>query len=130
MKIAVACSEGMVSGHFGHCEEFQVFETDGSKIVQTEQFSNASGRGCAVAEDLGQQGVNVVLAGGMGAGAVNRLSQYGIQAVIGVTGDAREAVRNYLDGKLQSSGSLCAGHHGEHGENGEHHCHCHGHHAE
>lgn len=125
MKIAVTCSDGVVSGHFGHCEEFQIFETDGSKILHSESFANTSGRGCAVAESLDQMGINVVLAGGMGAGAVNRLLQYGIQAVIGVTGDAQEAVLSYLRGELQLTGSLCEEHHSEHG-----HCHCHGHHAE
>ena len=40
MKIAVASEKGMVTGHFGHCENFMVFNAENDKIVGTESVPN------------------------------------------------------------------------------------------
>jgi predicted Fe-Mo cluster-binding NifX family protein len=38
MKIAVAAENGCVSGHFGKCEQFTIFETDDKKIIGKERL--------------------------------------------------------------------------------------------
>jgi predicted Fe-Mo cluster-binding NifX family protein len=58
--------------------------------------------------------VNVIIAGGMGASAVALFGEKGIEVITGATGAAKEAVKKYLAGELQSAGSVCREHrHGE-----------------
>ena len=62
----------------------------------------------------------------MGEGAKNILSELGIKIYGGVSGNADEAVKKLLDGKLvQNDAASCDHHHGEHecGNHGEHECH-------
>jgi predicted Fe-Mo cluster-binding NifX family protein len=67
---------------------------------------------------LYEQGVNVVIAGGMGAGAQNILKEKGIKSVIGVTeSDPEKAVLNYLNGNLTAGGNTC-----DHGDGDGHTC--------
>ncbi len=67
---------------------------------------------------LHEQGVNVIISGGMGAAAVDLFNQQGIQVVVGAQGDAREAAQAYLEGELISTGSICHEHQ-SHDECGE-----------
>ena len=55
----------------------------------------------------------------LGGGAVDIFGERGVKVILGVQGDAQEAVEAYLRGELVSSGSVCHKH--EHaGECGEH----------
>jgi predicted Fe-Mo cluster-binding NifX family protein len=68
---------------------------------------------------LGDMGVEVIIAGGMGGGAVEIFNERNIEVIVGAQGDARSAVESYLHGELKSTGSICHEH--EHaGECGEH----------
>ena len=79
MKIAVPYENGQVFQHFGHSAQFKFYETEGHQIVSTEILStNGQGHGALVGF-LVQHGANVVLCGGIGAGAQNALAQAGIQ---------------------------------------------------
>lgn len=116
IKIAVASEQNMVSGHFGHCENFNLYTVDGKQITESELITNAGTGHASLGAFLSERGVNVVLTGGIGAGAVSMLAQSGIEVVSGVSGDAKEAVEAYLGGKLSSAGSNCDSHEHEHGE--------------
>lgn len=123
MKIAVATENGSVSGHFGKCEQFTIYETDDKKI--TGKFlldTSAHGHGM-LPGFLVSKGVDTVIAGGMGAGARQNLETLGIRIISGAQGNVEETVRQYLEGALVVSEGGCSGH--EH--HGEHHCNCHGH---
>lgn len=123
MKIAVATENGFVSGHFGKCEQFTVFETEDKRIIGKAILdTSAHGHGLLPAF-LTSKGVDTVIAGGMGEGAKQNLDSLGIRIVSGATGNVEEAVQQYLEGTLKVSEGGC--HSGEH--NGEHHCNCHGH---
>lgn len=55
----------------------------------------------------------------MGGGAVDIFEERGVKVILGVQGDAQEAVEAYLRGELVSSGSVCHEH--EHADEcGEH----------
>lgn len=90
------------------------------------------GGGCGVIPGmLSQAGVNLVIAGGMGAGAVQNLARCGIEVITGVAGGTPQMiVQEYMAGRLSSTGQLCQ-HHEGHGEHGHEHghgegCHRHG----
>jgi predicted Fe-Mo cluster-binding NifX family protein len=70
MKIAVASENGMVTEHFGHCEEFVTFDTENNQILKSETIDNPGHRPGFLPNFLADRGVNVIISGGMGGGAV------------------------------------------------------------
>ena len=115
MKIAVASNDGQVAEHFGHSQSFIIF-TGQVEQVHKEVVPNPGHRPGFLPNFLHDLGVNVIITGGMGAGAIEIFTDKGIEVVLGVRGDAEEAARNYLRGNLQSSGSACLGHGHRHGQ--------------
>lgn len=129
MKIAVTYENGMVFGHFGHTEQFRVYEVEDGKVVSAQICpTNGSGHG-ALAGFLAQHGVDCLICGGIGPGAQMALAQAGIKLYAGCTGDADERVAELLNGTLTYAESATCDHHhdgeahtcGDHGC-GEHHC--------
>ncbi len=122
MKIAVTYENGEIFQHFGHTEQFKIYEVEDGKIVSSQVIgSNGSGHG-ALAELLGNNAIDVVICGGIGGGAVAALEQRGIELCAGASGSADEAVAAYLRGELTSTGANCDHHHGEEHSCGDHDC--------
>lgn len=126
MKIAVpVTSNSQVDDHFGHCNYYDVFKisTDGV-ITETERIPSLQGCGCKsnIAEILAADGVTVMLAGGIGTGAINVLKNAGISVVRGCSGPSSEVVKLYISGNVKDSGESC--HHHDHNpvREGEHQC--------
>lgn len=110
MKIAVSSSNGMVFGHFGHCPEFMIFESDGNTILASETVENPGHKPGFLPNFLNELGVNVIISGGMGARAISIFNENNIEVVTGASGDAKEVVEVYLKGELVSDGSICEHH--------------------
>ena len=122
MKIAVASMGNVVAGHFGHCENFNIFDVENHAIVKHESIANPGHKPGFLPNFLGDIGVNVIIAGGMGEGAVNIFNARNIEVIMGATGVAQEAVERYIRGELKSAGSICHEHQheGECGGHGQH----------
>ncbi|MDD7738590.1 MAG: NifB/NifX family molybdenum-iron cluster-binding protein [Fusicatenibacter sp.] len=121
MKIAVTYDNGNVFQHFGKTENFKVYEVEDNQVVSSEVISsNGTGHG-ALAGILADQGVDVLICGGIGGGAQTALAEAGVELVSGAEGNTDEAVEAYLRGELVSKGSTC--HHHDHEEGHS----CHGH---
>lgn len=124
MIIATTYSNGEIFQHFGHTEQFKLYEVEDGKIVKSEVMnSNGSGHG-ALAGLLKMFGVDVLICGGIGGGAQTALANAGIKLFGGVKGDADEAVEAYLSGELEFNPNVQCNHHGEHhgeGHNCENH---------
>lgn len=110
MKIAVASDSSQVAGHFGHCEAFMIFETENGGIVKTETIPNPGHKPGFLPNFLNDQGVKVIIAGGMGGGAIDIFNEKKIEVIVGASGDAQKSVEEYLAGKLKSTGSVCHDH--------------------
>ncbi len=110
MKIAVASEGLMVTEHFGHCEGFNIFDTENGKITGSEFVGNPGHRPGFLPNFLGDRGVNVIISGGMGGGAIDIFNERDIEVVVGVRGSAKAAVETYLKGELKSTGSVCHEH--------------------
>jgi predicted Fe-Mo cluster-binding NifX family protein len=110
MKIAVASEGKMVAGHFGHCENFNIFEVEDKQVVKTETISNPGHRPGFLPNFLNDMGVNVIISGGMGGGAIEIFNEKGIEVITGASGSAGEAVNKYVHGELKSTGSVCHEH--------------------
>lgn len=117
MKIAVTYDNGMVFQHFGHTEQFKIYETENGKIISSEVVdTNGSGHG-ALAGFLSSLGVKTLICGGIGGGAQMALKGAGIEVYGGVTGLCDLAVQDYLNGTLLFNPDVKCSHHGEgHGE--------------
>ena len=121
MKIAVTYENGDVFQHFGHTETFKIYEVEDGKVVSSRILaSNGSGHG-ALAGLLAEQGIDVLICGGIGGGAQAALAEQGIELCAGASGSTDEAVEAYLRGELINTGANCDHHHGE-----GHSCHDHG----
>ena len=119
MKIAVSCNGTQIWPHFGHCENFMIYEAENGLIQSETTVPNPGHRPGFLPNFLGDMGVEVIFAGGMGGGAVEIFNERKIEVIVGVQGDARTAVEQYLKGELHSTGSICHEH--QHaGECGQH----------
>lgn len=110
MKIAVAAMGNTVAGHFGHCENFLFFETADGKVTSQTSVPNPGHRPGFLPNFLADNGAQVIISGGMGGGAVDIFNERGVEVIIGVQGDAKDAVERYLAGNLESTGSICHEH--------------------
>ncbi|MBQ9031640.1 MAG: FKBP-type peptidyl-prolyl cis-trans isomerase [Parasporobacterium sp.] len=121
MRIAVTYENGNVFQHFGHTESFKIYEIEDGRVVSSEVIgSNGSGHG-ALAGMLDSQGIDVLICGGIGGGAVAALRDRGIELCAGAQGSADEAVEAYLQGRLENTGANCD-HHGEGHSGADHTC--------
>ena len=132
MKIAVTYENGEVFQHFGHTEQFKLYEVSGGKVLsETVVDTNGSGHG-ALAGLLASLGVDTLICGGIGGGAQAALAEANIRLIGGVQGSADEAVQAFLGGTLAFDPDVhCTHHDHAHGEGhscGSHGCggHCHG----
>lgn len=110
MKIAVASENDMVTEHFGHCINFNIYETENNKIVKSESIPNPGHKPGFLPVFLHDQGVNVIISGGMGGGAVDIFNEKNIEVIVGARGEAKVAAQQYLQGLLKSTGSVCHEH--------------------
>lgn len=120
-KIAIPTRDNVVDSHFGHCEFYTVLTVgQDNQIVSSETIPSPQGCGCKsnIAGVLEEKGVNIMLAGNMGQGALNVLSAHHIQVIRGCSGPIAEVANAYLKGEIKDSGEGCHHHEG----NGEHQC--------
>jgi predicted Fe-Mo cluster-binding NifX family protein len=107
-RVAVALDDGgIVSGHFGHCEGYGLYDVEGSRIVDQGFLGNPGHEPGRLPVLLASHGVTCVLTGGMGPRAVDLFCQNGIDVILGVNGKADDVVRDYLAGKLRTGESAC-----------------------
>ena len=109
-KIAVASENEMVTEHFGHCINFNIFEAEDKKIVRSNSIQNPGHKPGFLPNFLNDMGVNVIISGGMGAGAIDIFNEKNIEVVVGASGKADAAANAYLEGTLKSTGSVCHEH--------------------
>lgn len=123
MKIAVPVTKNnQIDDHFGHCEFYNVFSiSENNEIDDVQTIKSEQGCGCKsnIASTLAQNGVTIMLAGGIGGGAINVLNNAGIEVVRGCSGNAVELAKQFIAGLVVDSGSSCQQHehHHEHGQN-------------
>ena len=125
MNIAVTYENGQIFQHFGHTEQFKVYEIDNNTVVKSFVVdTNGQGHG-ALAGFLSLNNIEVLICGGIGGGAQMALAEAGIKLYGGVSGDADAAVEAYLAGNLDFNPDVQCNHH-EHDHGEGHNCGNHG----
>ena len=130
MRIAVTYENGEVFQHFGHTEQFKLYDAEEGRIVNEQIVStNGSGHG-ALAGFLQSAKADALICGGIGMGAQVALADAGISLYAGVQGPADEAAKALAEGRLVYDPDARCDHHEHHdGDCGHEHCadhHCKG----
>lgn len=100
MRIAVTYENGMIFQHFGHTEQFKLYDVENGHVTGTQIVdTNGQGHG-ALSGFLAEHKAELLICGGIGGGAQMALKEVGIKLYGGVSGDADEAVDAFLSGKL------------------------------
>lgn len=114
MRIAVTYENGQIFQHFGHTEQFKLYDVEDDKITGSKVIdTNGNGHG-ALAGFLTDYHVDALICGGIGSGAQTALSKAGIKLYGGVTGDADSAAEALIAGTLAFHPDVQCSHHGEH----------------
>ncbi|NFV12032.1 dinitrogenase iron-molybdenum cofactor [Clostridium sporogenes] len=116
MKIAVASDGKYVSGHFGHCEGFTIYEVEEGKYLNKTFTPNPGHKPGYLPVFLKELNVNIIIAGGMGETAQDLFKGNNIEVLVGVQGFSDDIAQKYIQGELKSTGSVCREH--------EHEGHC------
>lgn len=120
-KIAIPSAGSIVNAHFGRSQAFSIFEIVGSQVVGVE-IVDATGfehQHAGIAQLLKSKGVETVICGGIGPGAITGLEEEGLEVLRGADGPVREVASSYADGTLITTDGVCEHHHDGH----EHHDH-------
>lgn len=127
MRVGIPLIDDRLSSHFGHSQTVALMEVDSEtravsakRLIQAPPHTHG-----ALSRLMADEGVDLVIAGGIGQGARNILEQRNIKVLAGAPAETPEnLVRAYLDGTLVLSaehGDCGCGHHNHH-----HHHHHHG----
>ncbi|MFC1635513.1 iron-sulfur cluster carrier protein MrpORP [Planctomycetota bacterium] len=110
MRIAIPTTNGKLSGHFGHCEEFALVDVN----EQTKEIANVAKLQPPAHEPgvlpkwLSEQKADVIIAGGMGQRARQLFAQNNIKVIVGAsTQDPVQLAKNYLDDTLEVGDNVC-----------------------
>lgn len=105
---AVPTQFGKLCAHFGHCEKFALVVTNDGKVESTEFVEPPVHQPGVYPQFLAQQGVEVIIAGGMGQKAQDLFAQNNIEVHMGVNAeDPAQLVEEYINGSLQTGQNLC-----------------------
>ncbi len=114
MRIAVPTKENnQIDAHFGHCEFYKIYTvSDQNQVISEERLDSPQGCGCKsnIAETFQTMGITIMLAGGIGNGAINNLKARGVDVVRNCEGDVSHIVAKYLAGEVKDGGSNCSAH--------------------
>ncbi len=131
MRIAVTYENGQIFQHFGHTEQFKIYDVDSGAVKSSAVIPSAGFGHGALAGFLSMQHVDALICGGIGGGAQSALAEAGITLYAGCSGSADQAVNELIAGSLKYEENPECTHHGEHShgdcQHDDHEC---GHHGD
>ncbi len=107
-KIAIPLADGVLCNHFGHCEQFAIIHVKEGLIQGKEWHTPPPHEPGLLPRWLGDLGVNLIIAGGMGQRALGLFADRGIKVLTGAPNQEPETlVKNYLAGNLLTGPNVC-----------------------
>ncbi|MGD8522465.1 MAG: NifB/NifX family molybdenum-iron cluster-binding protein [Desulfobacterales bacterium] len=108
MKFAIPLAEGKLTAHFGHCQEFAVVEVEDNQIKNKETLVPPPHEPGVLPRWLHDLGTDVIIAGGMGARAIDLFAQNDIKVIVGAPAlTPEELIKQYLDDTLVAGANVC-----------------------
>lgn len=116
MKIAATfdASTNTIFQHFGKTQNFKIYEIVENKIIESKIIDNGGFGHHDLATYLKNMGVEILILGNRGQGAIDALNNAGIKQLAGITGNPDVAVQEFLSGTLKDNPDAKCNHHGEH----------------
>lgn len=107
-KIAIPVINGKLNNHFGHTQEFYVYEISNNKILNGKTFTPPPHEPGAYPKWLAEMGVTDVIAGGMGHKAISIFNHNKINVFVGVPNKSpEELVNDFIEGILDTGDNVC-----------------------
>ena len=121
MKIAITYDKetGNVFQHFGKTQFFKIYQIQDGKIVSSEVIDNGGNGHHELPPYLKALGIETLILGNRGQGAIDTIAASGLKEMPGITGNADNAAELFAKGELKPNFTAKCGHHGEH--NNDHH---------
>jgi len=110
MKIAIPVTNDKLSAHFGHCDQFAIFDIDDNikKVINKKDASPPIYAPGALPKWLHENNVSVIIASGMGQRAQQLFTQNNIKVIVGASGGSpEELVSAYLGNTLETGNNIC-----------------------
>ena len=107
MIFAISTNKDVVGLHFGRVQQFTLITVENSKLVEKKIITNPGHYTGNIPKILHEHGVNVIISGGMGPGALNYCKKYGIEVIVGISGKINDLIKEILKGNLKPSENLC-----------------------
>lgn len=107
-KIAIPTIEGALSAHFGHCQNFLIFDVENQNIVKETSIAAPPHEPGLLPKWLADMKVTDIISGGMGQRAIGLFNQNGINVFVGApVKNAKEIVHDFINGNLETNVNLC-----------------------
>ena len=100
MRIVVTYDNGAIGAHFGHTEEFKVYNVQGGEVVSSEVVSTNGKGHRELIPVVAALSPDVVICGGVGRPMMQAIQELGCELWYGQTGDADQVVKAYLESAL------------------------------
>ncbi|MBE0479575.1 MAG: NifB/NifX family molybdenum-iron cluster-binding protein [Dehalococcoidia bacterium] len=110
MRYAIPVSSGLLAQHFGHCDQFALIDVDirARQVLEKKVVPSPGHQPGLLPQWLAEQGVSIVIAGGMGMRAQDLFRENRIQVVVGsLEQDPEKAVLSHLNGVLDTGDNVC-----------------------
>jgi Mrp family chromosome partitioning ATPase/predicted Fe-Mo cluster-binding NifX family protein len=108
LKIAIPLAEGRLCNHFGHCEQFALIDLQGKNIIQKVMVTPPPHEPGLLPRWLGEKGVDLIIAGGMGQRAISLFNERGIKVLTGAPQlPPEELVAQYVHQALITGENVC-----------------------
>lgn len=107
MRIAISTDGDNVSEHFGRCPSFTIVDIEGREVTNKKNISNPGHHPGFLPQFLQGEGVNCIIAGGMGARAEQLFAEQRIERIVGISGSVDEVISELINGTLEGGESLC-----------------------
>ncbi|MEO0085642.1 MAG: NifB/NifX family molybdenum-iron cluster-binding protein [candidate division WOR-3 bacterium] len=121
MKVAVSTDSGLVSAHFGRCQEYTLAEVKDGKVSDKTVVPNPGHEPGFLPRFLAEKGVKAIICGGMGPRAQGLFAEQDIETWMGASGPVDAVLEAFAQGRLSRGESTCD--HDSRGDGCSHHGH-------
>lgn len=118
MKIAISATgkelNSLLDSRFGRCEYFQIHDSENDKynIIENEGLTSSGGAGIVAAQQLIDEGVDIVITGSLGPNAYNIIKKAKIKSFKCENIEIEHVLEKFYDNKLEEIVSAGESHKG------------------
>ena len=113
MKIAATYDiiTGTVFQHFGKTQHFRIYEIQNGKVISAQTVDNGGFGHHDLVGYLKSLGVETLILGNRGQGAIDAMKNGGLAEIPGITGSADQAAEKFAQGTLVGNPQAQCNHH-------------------